>query len=325
MWTTSILQSFYFTAIHASSAAGTETLVGIVGPDFIILGADSSISQSIVLTASNLDKIAVIANPFPFGRPSSTSAFTSQYQQQTIVAAAAGDAADADRLLGTLTAHAAIREYEASVGCDVDVVDFSEDSARSNLQTPVGLSVEGAARLARGQIASQLRSQTPLKICLLIAGMMPINDLPESSSLLTTEVGVSFTSEQIQRQIQKASSPYLANGSSTSASASTSTSEVVSDSKEKATLLSSPSKLRPYLYWLDEYGSLQKLQYGAHGHGSSFILSILDQGYRPDLTRKEAADLLRDCFNQLRTRYVINSPQKPCIKCIDADGCRLLR
>jgi 20S proteasome alpha/beta subunit len=322
LWAASILQSFHFTAIHASSAAGTETLVGIVGPDFIILGADSSISQSIVLTASNLDKIAVIANPFPIGRPSS-SAFTSQYQQQTIVAAAAGDAADADRLLGTLTAHAAIREYEASVGCDVDVVDFSADSSRSNVQTPAGLSVEGAARLARGQIASQLRSQTPLKICLLIAGMMPINDLPESSSLLTTEVGLSFTSEDIQRQIQKASSPYLENGSSTSASASTS--EVASDSKEKATPLSSPSKLRPYLYWLDEYGSLQKLQYGAHGHGSSFILSILDQGYRPDLTRKEAADLLRDCFNQLRTRYVINSPQKPCIKCIDADGCRILR
>jgi 20S proteasome alpha/beta subunit len=323
LWTTSILQSFYFTTIYASSAAGTETLVGIVGPDFIIIGADSSISQSIALTASNLDKIAVIANPFPTGRPSSTSAIAAQYQQQTIVAAAAGDAADADRLLGTLMAHAAIREYEASVGCDVEEIDFSTDSTRSNVQTPAGLSVEGAARLARGQIASQLRSKTPLKICLLIAGMMPIKELPESSSLLTTEVGLSFMSEEIQRQIQNASSPYLANGSSTSASALAS--QVASDSKEKATPLSSPSKLRPYLYWLDEYGSLQKLQYGAHGHGSNFILSILDQGYRSDLTRKEAADLLRDCFDQLRMRYVINSPQKPCIKCIDADGCRLLR
>jgi 20S proteasome subunit beta 4 len=167
-------------------------------------------------------------------------------------------------------------------------------------RTPAGLSVEGAARLARGQIASQLRSKTPLKICLLIAGMMPMKDLPESSSLLTTEVGLSFTSEEIQRQIQNASSPYLANGSSTSASALAS--QVASDTKENPTPLSSTSKLRPYLYWLDEYGSLQKLQYGAHGHGSNFILSILDQGYRSDLTRKEAADLLRDCFDQLRMR-----------------------
>jgi 20S proteasome alpha/beta subunit len=341
VWTTCILQSFYLTSIDASSAAGTETLVGIVGPDFILLGADSSISQSIALTASNLDKIAVIANPFPTGRPSSTStstctpALTAQYQQQTIAAAAAGDAADADRLLGILRAHAAIREYEASVGCDVEVVDFSKDSANQNSNgltlTPAGLSVEAAARLARGQIASQLRSRTPLKVCLLVAGMMPIKDLPETSTLLTTQLGLSFTSEQVQRQVQKASFPYLANGSSSSSTSTTdststtSTSQVALDTKDKATPLSPPSKLRPYLYWLDEYGSLQKLQYGAHGHGSNFILSILDQGYRPNLTRKEAADLLHECFAQLRTRYVINSPQKPCIKCIDADGCRLLR
>ncbi|EEC49140.1 predicted protein, partial [Phaeodactylum tricornutum CCAP 1055/1] len=63
----------------------------------------------------------------------------------------------------------------------------------------------------------------------------------------------------------------------------------------------------PRLYWLDEYGSLQTVPYGAHGHGANFILSILDQGYRPDLDRQQAADLLRRCFAQLRTRYVINS------------------
>jgi 20S proteasome subunit beta 4 len=79
------------------------------------------------------------------------------------------------------------------------------------------------------------------------------------------------------------------------------------------------------LYWLDEYGSLQNIQYGAHGHGSNFILSILDQGYRPNLTLEEATSLLRDCFQQLRTRYVINSPQPPCIKCVDARGSRLIR
>jgi 20S proteasome subunit beta 4 len=79
------------------------------------------------------------------------------------------------------------------------------------------------------------------------------------------------------------------------------------------------------LYWLDEYGSLQNIQYGAHGHGSNFILSVLDQGYRPNLTLEEATKPFRDCFQQLRTRYVINSPQPSCIKCVDARGCRLIR
>jgi 20S proteasome alpha/beta subunit len=309
----------YLPLSHASSAAGQETLVGIVGPDFILLGADSSISQSIALTASNLDKIAVIVDPFPSGRLAKREVIESDYQQQTIVAAAAGDAADADRLLGVLRAHAAIREYEASVGCDVQVVDLSKkdtavSTSASPSLTPAGLSVEATARLARGQIASQLRSRTPFRVCLLVAGMMPSKDLDETSSLLTTEVGLSYNSEQIQQQIKSASSPYLAHSS---------TKEITRDTNNNK--LPSLSKLRPYLYWLDEYGSMQKLQYGAHGHGSNFILSILDQGYRPDLTRKEAADLLHECFAQLRMRYVINSPQKPCIKCVDAEGCRLLR
>ena len=72
---------------------------------------------------------------------------------------------------------------------------------------------------------------------------------------------------------------------------------------------------------LDEYGSLQRLiQYGAHGYGSNFILSILDQGYKDGMTKVEALEVIKKCFQQLRTRYVINSPQPPCIKILDKDG-----
>eukprot|EP00536_Pseudo-nitzschia_multiseries_P014791 jgi/Psemu1/262428/estExt_Genewise1Plus.C_7680016 len=114
------------------------------------------------------------------------------------------------------------------------------------------------SHLARRCIWEKMRSRTPYRICLLIAGM------------ITSVVG-----------------PY-----------------------------------RPHLYWLDEYGSLQKIQYGAHGHGSNFLLSILDQSYRPDLTREEAIQIMNECFQELRNRYVINSPEAPCIKCVDAHGIR---
>ena len=78
--------------------------------------------------------------------------------------------------------------------------------------------------------------------------------------------------------------------------------------------------LVPKLFWLDQYGSLQSLRYAAHGHGSNFALSVLDQRYRSDMTRQEAVALIEECFEQLRQRYVINSPQPPRIKCVDADG-----
>ena len=49
-----------------SSAAQTETLIGIVGRDFVLLGADSALaSGSIAWTATHVDKIAVLTNPFP--------------------------------------------------------------------------------------------------------------------------------------------------------------------------------------------------------------------------------------------------------------------
>jgi 20S proteasome alpha/beta subunit len=278
-----------------SQAAGTETLIGIVGKDFILLGADSSVSQSISLTASNLDKIASLSEPFFYDDARSAD----PCQQQTIVAAAAGDAADSDRLVGLLQAHSTIQEYQSGVGCDV-VFFPKEDAGVSD----VGLDVEAMASLARGQIASSLRSRTPLRVCLLIAGMMSTNGVESSSS--------SFVSMEVQEQVRRASS-----GFSRSIQNSNIPDKVVVQEGIRA-------KLEPRLYWLDEYGSMQKIEYGAHGHASNFCLSILDQGFKPDMSQEEAIKLLRDCFQQLRTRYIINSPQPPCIKCVDSNGVRLI-
>jgi 20S proteasome alpha/beta subunit len=281
-----------------SSAAGKDTLIGIVGDDFILLGADSSVSHgSISLTATHLDKIALIVDPHT----------SSPTQQQTIAVAAAGDAADADHLVGVLTANAAMREFQASVGCDVEVIHCSGETRHTIV--PPGLSVEAAARLARGQIAGQIRSSTPLRVCLLVAGMMNVSSGQRQRQ--------SYASKQVQRQVQQASSALTS---------TTIEAETADDlDEEDETTHQQPSTLQPRLFWLDEYASLQELNYGAHGHASSFCLSVLDQGYRKGMTRKEAQALINECFAQLRMRYVVNSPQPPCIKCIDAQGCHIIR
>lgn len=339
---------FYLLRSVTSSAAGSETLVGIVGPDFILLGADSSVSQSIALTASNLDKIAVVSDPGASNNnnnnnDSRNNPTTAAGRQQTIAAAAAGDAADADRLLGELTAIAAIREYEASVGADVEYVSLLNDSASSSNKNkkknklpnnkvatlpaaPSGLSVDACAQLARGQIATRLRSRNPLKVCLLVAGMTrtSLKEIQREEGVLASSASLSFTARQVQMQVDLSANSVLGRTIENTAARNNQKTPVHVSTASKEASAGTTALLQPRLYWIDEYGSMQRLQYGAHGFASNFVWSILDQGYRPNMTRQEAKELLQECFAQLRTRYVINSPQPPCIKCIDAEGCRLL-
>jgi 20S proteasome subunit beta 4 len=294
-----LLFSLFISSTFASSAAGQETLIGIVGRDFVMLGADSSVSQNIALQSSTVDKIMVLVDPFP-------SSCEKRDKQQTILAAAAGDAADSDRLLGMLAAMAAIREYETSVGSDVEYIEMQDSvpqTSRSSSQD--SLTVEAVARLARGQIASSLRTRTPLRVCLLIAGMQVLSGEEEQEDF------TSFSSN-LQSQVQHASRSFQETTTTTFPASTASLREDDDPWKQ------------PRLYWLDSYGSLQRLHYGAHGLGANFLLSVLDQNYRDNLSREQAAQLIRECFHQLRQRYVINSPQPPCIKCVDNNGCHLL-
>lgn len=80
---------------------------------------------------------------------------------------------------------------------------------------------------------------------------------------------------------------------------------------------------QPKLFWIDQYAALESLEYGAHGYASNFVLSILDRGFRKDMSKEDAIELMKDCFRQLRIRYLINCPEEPCIKCIDKNGCKL--
>ena len=104
-------------ASHAQqSAAGQDTLIGIVGRDFVMMGADSSSSGGggIALTSSNVDKIALVHDGWRGRRRSASNDeeddgddgrmmghrlddfFRSSSEQQAIAVGFAGDAADGE-------------------------------------------------------------------------------------------------------------------------------------------------------------------------------------------------------------------------------------
>jgi len=324
--------SLSITIVQGSSAAGTETLIGIVGEDFILLGADSSVSQNIALTASNIDKIIPLIDPLQ--ETLSDGKTTKQWQrQQTIVAAAAGDAANSDDILGLLKAYGVIEEYK-NYGSDVRWVTASTDAndevsyfMNDNNES---LDVRSMAHFARRNIWERLRSRSPLRICLLIAGMMWVdsdaisdddnNNFRENDIICNKKKegaqaiadNDAFASQKVQAQIQRA----------TTNNKKTVRLTIKAEDKSVNILDTNLGHYQPKLYWLDEYGSLQKLPYGVHGHGSNFLLSVLDQSYKKNMSRLEALDLMKKCFQELRKRYVINSPKDPCIKFVDSRGIR---
>ena len=325
---------------HAS-VAGQETLIGIVGQDFVVLGADTSISSSISLTSNNVDKIRVIIDPFPTNQGQRGVINRHPDEQQVIAVASAGDFADSERLIGHLIGHASSMEYQ-HLGCDVNCVyngNRDDDKNITNLQSralysPAGLDAESVAHLARGMIASSLRSRSQMKTCLLVAGMVRCyqygnNQVPQKEE----EIKDRSFSNRLRHQIEAGTNAYA----DTKYSIITDDEQPKMD-KPKIDKVHSDHRdlqmnsirtqhhavLKPRLFWLDEYGSLQKVEYAAHGLASNFVLSILDWQYKSTLSKDEAIDLVMDCFRQLRKRFVINSPELPCIKCIGVNGCELI-
>jgi hypothetical protein len=230
----------------------------------------------------------------------------------------------ADRLVGTLRAHAQIREFEAGIGDDVVCVfdgryRYSKQSKSMFDSFPTsGLDSEAAAHLARNEIASKLRTRQPLQLCLLVGGMVRCCNKSLTPSKSQIQIESSF-SERVQKQVITGSQTYNMKRKGN---------ELVQNKQSDSLPLSDDDRseinplLRPKLFWIDQYGSLQNLRYGSHGFGSNFALSILDQRYRSYLSREEAISLIQECFRQLRQRYVINSPNNPRIKCVDVYGVR---
>ena len=388
-----VLPPFAIVTASSSTAAGTETLIGIVGRDFVLLGADSSLSRSIVVTASNLDKISVLVDPFPSGHQQGQADDDGRQALRppaaVVAVAAAGDSADSDRLVGALQAHTTLREFEVGIGSDVALVDCSASaSASANGVGPASTTawfpspeeanptVHDVAHLARNLIAQRMRSRRPLQVCLLVAGLAPqqhppsqsqsplplpsmiadVEDSTDNNNLLapstphypfvwrpsssSSSSSSTITAEEcsrnrdandLQRQVQR-SSDALAGASSATGVAASTTDRRERDPKplvhppplSSSSMASSSSSLRPHLYWLDEYGSLSDASnsYAVHGLGAHFVWSVLDRRYHPLLTKTDALHLMRECFDQLQTRYAVNAPNPPCIKLLDQHGCR---
>ena len=56
-------------------------------------------------------------------------------------------------------------------------------------------------------------------------------------------------------------------------------------------------------------------------HRVRALLSILDRKYRSDLSQEEAIRLLSECFEQLRGRFLVNTPTFQ-VHVLDETGCR---
>lgn len=240
-----------------------------------------------------------------------------------LVAAAAGDTtANVDRIIGILQAQTTICEYDGCIGKDVEYISIHDDHHDDSFHPAQHvLSVEAVAYLARGQISSSLRTTSPLQVCLLVAGMQADHETNQNVHAMACY------SSHLQQQVQRASRDFSTNpppAASTTMTVKNNVAET-NDIQQQQQDMQSSLVVKPRLYWLDSYGALQKLQYGAHGLGANFLLSILDDGFRPNMTRDEALFLMQECFRQLKMRFVINSPQSPCIKCVDAYGCHVLQ
>uniref|UniRef100_A0A6U4BZU5 Proteasome subunit beta n=2 Tax=Phaeomonas parva TaxID=124430 RepID=A0A6U4BZU5_9STRA len=77
------------------------------------------------------------------------------------------------------------------------------------------------------------------------------------------------------------------------------------------------------LFWMDYLGTLQKVNYGAHGYASNFVLSLLDAHWEKGLTEEQAIEVLRKCIKELETRFMIALP-KWSVKVVDSEGVRVI-
>ncbi|GLE00955.1 hypothetical protein PINS_up009752 [Pythium insidiosum] len=82
--------------------------------------------------------------------------------------------------------------------------------------------------------------------------------------------------------------------------------------------------LVPSLHWIDYLGSMAKVNFGVHGYGAHFCLSIFDREWKPDLSLEQAIEIMRKCHSELEQRFLVRNGQWV-YKVIDANGTRVLQ
>lgn len=334
----------------SSSSISTETIIGIVGKDFVLLASDSSSAVGgggVAFTKStNVDKIFPIVDPLPNLLSLSVP---------TVSVAAIGDAAHVERIIHLLRTHATIHEYRATgAGYDMQYIDWKELMNRKHTMKPQNqqqgsnhpvdyelddnklFSIHSVASLARTTIAEKLRSSSPYNVALLVGGMMSVvqnHEYHVNNDSYTTATPIRkqlISLLGLENRMINSGECGFTNPSNTADMAASRRSFGLT--KKETTV---PVR-QPCLYWLDEYGSIQGgmeydsntksiiplLPYAVHGLGSYSVWSILDQHYHREISKDDAIQLIHLCFTQLRKRFLVNTNQSPVtIKCIDQYGC----
>eukprot|EP00754_Rhynchopus_humris_P016622 Rhum_TRINITY_DN14518_c3_g1::Rhum_TRINITY_DN14518_c3_g1_i1::g.96173::m.96173/K02734/PSMB2; 20S proteasome subunit beta 4 len=79
----------------------------------------------------------------------------------------------------------------------------------------------------------------------------------------------------------------------------------------------------PSLYWIDHLAAMQKVNYGCHGYGGSFVTSVMDSKWKVDMSVDESIALLKDCLGTINKRLIVTQGEVIC-KIIDKNGVRLV-
>ena len=80
---------------------------------------------------------------------------------------------------------------------------------------------------------------------------------------------------------------------------------------------------KPGLFWMDYMGTMQKVDYGAQGYCSNFVISTMDCHWKPNMTVEEGKELMRKCIAELRVRFLISQKNFLC-KLVTANGIEVI-
>jgi len=79
----------------------------------------------------------------------------------------------------------------------------------------------------------------------------------------------------------------------------------------------------PSLYHMDYMGGMHKMNFGAHGYGGYFALSLLDSIYKPNMTLEEGIECMKKCFKEINQRFLMGGSTFT-LKVVDKNGCRII-
>jgi 20S proteasome subunit beta 4 len=74
----------------------------------------------------------------------------------------------------------------------------------------------------------------------------------------------------------------------------------------------------------DYLGAMHKVQFGAHGYSSSFLLGLFDRLYKPNLIFEEGVEIIKSCISEIRQRFLINTCNF-IVKVVDKQGVRRIQ